>query len=445
MGKDRFYKKLTKLAIPIVLQSLIAASLNLVDNLMIGQLGEESIAAVGIANQVYFLSVLFIFGVTGGASIFFSQYWGKRDLDNIHKTLGVALTMTFAISAFFTLVAVIFPKFVIGIYSKDPLVIEEGAKYLSLAALTYLPYAVSSVFYAVFRSTNRTKIPLFVSAIALAINTVLNYLLILGNFGFPALGVRGAAIATLTARTVEVVTIVCVAYLGKNHLGASLKELFSFSFAFFKKMMRKMALVIINDGLWGLGTTGYAIIYARMGTDIIAAMTIHGTLFNLLFIFAMGIGSGVSIMVGNSLGADKFEQAKRYAHKGIVAAVVCGVFIALVMFVFRDGILSLYNIKETVLENTKTVTNILMLLLPVICLEFTTFIGVLRSGGDTVFCAVLDLGSLFLLGLPLAFVGAFVFGWPLPIVYLLARSETIVRAVASYLRYRKGIWVKNVT
>ncbi len=182
-----------------------------------------------------------------------------------------------------------------------------------------------------------------------------------------------------------------------------------------------------------------------MGTDIIASMNIVNTLFNLLFIFAMGIGSGLSIMVGNSLGADKFKQAKRYAHKGIIAAVICGIFVAGVMFIFRDSILSLYKVDESVVQNTKDVTNMLMLLLPVICLEFTLFIGVLRSGGDTVFCAAIDIGTLFLVGLPLAFVGAFVLDWPLPLVYLLARSETIVRTVVSYIRYKTNIWVKNVT
>ncbi len=445
MSKDKFYKKLTVLAVPIILQSLIASSLNLVDNLMIGQLGEVSIAAVGLANQIYFLAVLFIFGVCGGASIFFSQYWGKRDLDNIHKTLGVSLSMTLVISAFFTTAAVIFPRFVISIYSKDPAVIAEGARYISLAALSYIPYAISSVFYAVFRSMNKTKIPLFVSAAALAVNTILNYMLILGNFGMPALGVRGAAIATVIARVIESSIIISVAYLGKNNIGARLRELFSFSYAFFKRMMRKMALVIINDGVWGLGTTGYSIIYARMGTDIIASMNIVNTLFNLLFIFAMGIGSGLSIMVGNSLGADKFAQAKKYAHKGIIAAVVCGIFVAGVMFIFRDSILSLYKVEESVVQNTKDVTNMLMLLLPIICLEFTLFIGVLRSGGDTVFCAAIDIGTLFLIGLPLAYVGAFVLHWPLPVVYLMARSETFVRTIVSYIRYRTNKWVKNVT
>jgi len=445
LSKDKFYKKLTVLAVPIILQSLIASSLNLVDNLMIGQLGEVSIAAVGLANQIYFLAVLFIFGVCGGASIFFSQYWGKRDLDNIHKTLGVSLSMTLVISAFFTTAAVIFPRFVISIYSKDPAVIAEGARYISLAALSYIPYAISSVFYAVFRSMNKTKIPLFVSAAALAVNTILNYMLILGNFGMPALGVRGAAIATVIARVIESSIIISVAYLGKNNIGARLRELFSFSYAFFKRMMRKMALVIINDGVWGLGTTGYSIIYARMGTDIIASMNIVNTLFNLLFIFAMGIGSGLSIMVGNSLGADKFAQAKKYAHKGIIAAVVCGIFVAGVMFIFRDSILSLYKVEESVVQNTKDVTNMLMLLLPIICLEFTLFIGVLRSGGDTVFCAAIDIGTLFLIGLPLAYVGAFVLHWPLPVVYLMARSETFVRTIVSYIRYRTNKWVKNVT
>ena len=150
-------------------------------------------------------------------------------------------------------------------------------------------------------------------------------------------------------------------------------------------------------------------------------------------------------MVGNSLGADKFDQAKRYAHKGIIAAVICGAFVSLVMLIFRDGILSLYRVDQSVIQNTKEVTNMMMLLLPIVCLEFTLFIGVLRSGGDTVFCAAIDIGTLFLIGLPLAYIGAFVLHWPLPLVYLMARSETFVRTIVSYIRYRTNKWVKNVT
>lgn len=443
--KDKFYKKLTVLAVPIVLQSLIASSLNLVDNLMIGQLGEVSIASVGLANRVYFLVMLFIFGICSGSSIFFSQYWGKKDMHSIHKTLGLGLMMSLILSTLFTIAIATFPRFVMGIFSPDLNVIAAGDEYISIAVYTYIPYAISAVFYTVFRSIGKTKIPLFVSAIALAINTLLNYMLILGNFGMPALGVKGAAIATLTARLVEVTIILCVAYFGKNNIGAGPKELFSFSFDFFKRLMKKIWLVILNEGAYGFGMVGYSIIYARIGTDAAASMNIVDTLFSMLFIFAGGIGNGLSILIGNSLGADKFERAKRYSRKGIISAVVCGVFVALVMLVFRDGILSLYNIKPNVLQDTKDITNILMAMMPIVCFEFTLFIGVLRAGGDTISCAVIDVGSLYIFGLPLAFLGAFVFHLPLPYVYLLSRAETIGRAIASYVRYKSNVWVKNVT
>lgn len=442
---NSFYKKLLTLAVPIILQSMVTSSLNLVDNIMIGQLGEVSIAAVGLGNQVYFLANLFMLGVCGGASIFFAQYWGKKDITSIHKTMGIAFMLTFVIAAFFTLSASIFPSFVIGIYSKDAAVVAVGTRYLSIAALSYIPYALSSVFIAVLRSTGKVKIPLFVSIIALGINTFLNYALIFGNFGFPQMDVRGAAIATVIARSIEAILILIIVYGKKFSIGGRIKQLFSFSFVFFKTLMSRISYVMMNEGIWAVGTTCYVIIYARMGTDITAAMNISMTFFNLLFIFTIGIGSAVAIMIGNSLGAERFEEAKIYAKKGIITAALTGVVVSLLMLLVRNNILAFYSVDPSVMANTKTITNIILIMLPINCVEFTIFIGILRAGGDTKFCTYVDIGALWLVGLPLALLGAFVFHFPLIIVYLLARLESITRVTLCFRRYLTYKWLKNVT
>jgi Na+-driven multidrug efflux pump len=182
-----------------------------------------------------------------------------------------------------------------------------------------------------------------------------------------------------------------------------------------------------------------------MGTDIVAAMNISGTLFNLMFIFALSIGSAVSIMIGNSLGADQFDQAKEYAKKGLRAAFICGIIVAGLMFILRDSILSLYSIKPDVLAHARTITNWITIIIPINCVEFTLFIGILRAGGDTKFCTLIDIGALWLAGLPLAVLGAFVFHLPLVFVYLLARTESFTRVILCYIRYRSNKWLNNVT
>lgn len=444
-AKNQFYTKLITLAIPIVLQSLVTSSLNLVDNLMIGQLGEVSIAAVGLGNQVYFLANLFMLGVSGGTSIFFAQYWGKQDLRNIHKTMGLGLILTFSLGAIFTAAASIFPAFVIGIYSKDPLVIAEGAKYLQIAALSYIPYSISCVYITALRSTGQVRIPLYTSIIALGLNTLLNYILIFGNFGAPAMGVQGAAIATLSARCMELIMVLAFVYGGRMAVGAKLKSLFSFTFDFFKMIMKKITFVMLNEGVWAVGTTCYAIIYARISTEATAAMNIGGTFFNILFIFAIGIGSAIAILIGNSLGANEFEQAKEYAKKGLMASFVCGVIVSIGVFFVRDGILSLYNIQPHVYDYARSVTNWMMIILPLNCVEFTLFIGILRAGGDTKFCTAVDIGALWLVGLPLAFAGAFIFKLSLIFVYLLARTESLTRSIICYRRFKSNKWINNVT
>jgi len=443
--KDNFVGRLIRFSLPLILQYLIINCLNLVDNLMIGNLGEISISGVGLGNQIFFLANLFMVGITGGATIFLAQFWGKKDISSIHKTMGISLIMTMLIAVFFTTAGTAFPKQVIGIYSQDPLVIEEGARYLRIAALSYIPFAIIMVLVSSLRATGNVRVPLFASLIALSLNTCLNYCLIFGKFGFPELGVEGAAIATTIARSIEALLLIAIVYGKKFEIAATLKQLFTIPFSFIRKIISKISLVLLNEGFWALGTTCYSIIYARMGTDVLTVMNISFVIFNISFVIALGIGQALGIMIGNSLGARDFDKAKRDAKRALPTAFFMGIVIAAIMFLLRTSILSLYNVSPDIIKQVNNVLYAMLGLLPINCVAFTLFIGILRAGGDTKFCTIVDVGALWLIGLPLAFLGAFVLKLPVVFVFILARMESISRVIVCFIRYRSFKWVKDIT
>lgn len=212
----RFYSSMLKLAVPITIQQLISSSTNLLDVLMIGQLGETSIAALGLSNQIFFLLTLFLFGISSGSAIFTAQYWGKGDMVNMRKVMGIGLTLAFSVALFYTLIALIIPETILGLYTNDQAVIEIGSQYLRIVGFGYIFTAVSLTYMFVLRSTQNVRLPMTITIIALSSNIFLNYCLIFGNFGFPELGVQGAAIGTLIARIFEFILMIYFSYRFKN-------------------------------------------------------------------------------------------------------------------------------------------------------------------------------------------------------------------------------------
>jgi putative MATE family efflux protein len=411
---------------------------------MIGSLGEVSIAAVGLGNQVFFVMMLTVFGVGGGLSIFVAQYWGTEDIKNIKKAMGIGLLLASAVALFFALVAFIVPQWVLGIYSKDTAVVSEGVEYLRIAVLSYLPFAITSIYVAGLRNVGEVKLPLVASSIALVLNTIINYTLIYGHFGFIAMGVKGAAIATVIARSVEMLLLLVIIYQKKYVVNATLKELFAFNAKFFKNFINKASFVIFNELMWGTGTSVYFMIYGRMGTNELAAMNIGSVVFNILHVFAMGVGSACAIMIGNALGASEFVEAKAYAKKSLYISLVSGVIIGGAVSFFVPHIMNLYSVTDVVKQQTSQVMYTMTALLPLICVQFTLFIGILRPGGETKFCALVDIFSLWCVGLPAAAVGALLFHLSLPWVYVLTKLETVVCGIMCYKRYRSNKWVNNI-
>ena len=440
----KFIKTLMLLAIPIILQSLVTASLNLLDNLMIGSLGENEIAAVGISNQFYMLYYYTIMGITLGAGIFMSQFWGKKDVTSIHKFLGISLVVGMISTIFFAILAFFFPEMIMKIFIDENIVIEQGVAYLKMVALSYIFTTVSLAYAAALRSIGQTKIPMYGSLVGLVFNGILNYIFIFGKFGAPVMGVAGAALGTTVSRFMELAFILFIIYKNKNVVAGKISQLLDFNFDLVKRYFITATPVVFNDVMWIAGITAYFIAYSKLGINATATMQIANTINNVFNIFGIGIASASAILIGNKIGAGKEEDAKEDAIKISVFGVLIGIIIGIFFFFLSPFIAMLFKITPETYENLIFVLKVMAIILPLRFFGITQIIGVLRGGGDVMYAIITELVAVWLIGVPLSFIGAVYFNLPITIVYILVCLEEPFKAIATYPRLRSGKWIKNL-
>jgi len=440
-----FYIAIISLALPIMLQNLLASSLSFVDTVMIGQLGEIQIAAVGLANQMFFLVILLFFGISSGASIFFAQFWGNKDLKSIHKTLGLALTIGVSGAAILSAISIFLPEEIMRVFTPDKAVIASGAEYLKIVGISYIFTAVTFIFSAALRSTENARTPLIVSAISMTTNAIFNYLLIFGKFGFPQMGVRGAAIATAGSRALEMCLIIPISYIKKKPTAAPFSEIFSFSKEFTAKFLNLVSPVILNEMAWSLGMVMYKIVFARMGTSIIASSNISESIQSLFFVVFIGTANSSAILIGKKIGEKNQELAKTYASGFLVLGLVFGAVVGVLMASFSSLIPRAFNASPEILAITTKSLLIMSLILPIKVFNMHSIIGVLRSGGDTRYSLILEITSVWFVGVPLAFVGGLVLHIPIYYLYGLVGLEEIYKLFISARRVRSGKWINDLT
>ena len=443
MRKD-FYSRLLFLSFPIIVQNLLMNSLSFIDTLMITKVSEEALAAVGLANQMYFLISLFYFGVSSGAAIFVAQYWGAKQLDKLQRTMGIALSIGLigaVVSAFFSF---FFPTLIMNIFTTDPVVVAYGVDYLKIVSISYLMTAVVMIYSASLRSTEDSKTPMYITMISLIINVVLNYALILGNFGFPRLEVKGAAIATMIARTIEMFLLLFIVYRRKGAIAAPIKTLFSFSFKEVKSYLVTCLPVILNEIFWSLGMVFYKIAFAQLGTTVIASVNVSQSIEHLFFVILIGISNAAAILIGNKIGEGDIPTAQKYASRLIKLVIIVGIFMGIGLYTLAPIIPRLFTLSDYVYEITVRSLRSMALLIPIKAVTMLIVVGILRSGGDTKFSMITELLGVWGIGVPLAFIGALVFNLPIYYLYLLVGLEEFVKASIGYYRIRSNKWITRL-
>ena len=444
-----FFSILIRLSFPVIFQNVLHSFVNLVDTVMVQSLGDVAVGAVGLGNQIYFIMHLVIFGVASGVSVFISQYWGSQDLKGIHRSMGIGFTILLPIIMVATAFVIACPELVLSLFTPQPELLSEGAKYLRIVAVSYVFSGITMILAQSLRSTENMVVPFFSTVASLAINVFLNYVLIFGHFGFPRLGIVGAAYATSIARIIETFILLFVIYSKQSPVAFRIKDAFHLTKDFIKRFVKTSTFVIITETLWGFGTTLFFAAYGRVAggieKEVVAAVNVSKVLENLVLVFYWGFAAASAVTVGKLIGQGTFDKARRYAYRFVITGLITGVLLGAILMLISMPILSMFSdISDTAREYAREYIILFSLFLFIRGSCAVTTVGVLRAGGDTKIAMMIDIVPLYLVVLPAMFVATLVFKAPPYILFIIAMSYDVLRLAPSIIRIVGNKWIKNV-
>ena len=443
--KDRsFYKTLFALAVPISLQNLITFAVNFADNLMIGSLGDDAISGVYVANQLQTVVQMFVAGIEGAILILAAQYWGKRDSSSIRKVVSVGMKFALGVGLLATLSAVLFPEWIIRAFTQEPGVIREGAAYVQIVGFTYLFFSVSQVMIAAMRSVETAKIGLYISGMALVVNVGLNYVLIFGHLGFPAMGVRGAAIATLISRILEMCVSTGYVFFVDKKLRFTVWDLLHTDRQLLWDFIRYGLPIIGGQVVWAVNSLANTKILGCYSAGVIAATSITGMLHNLVYVWMNGMSSAVGIITGKTVGAGLYDKMKEYAKTVQVIFLIVGLVSGAAVFLARDGFISLYNASPEAQEYSRQFINVISVTIIGTCYQAACLFGLVKSGGDISFVFKNDTIFVFLVVLPSSLLAMWL-GAPPWVVFACLKCDQIFKCFVALVKINRYNWMKNLT
>ena len=442
---SNFMKSLCKIAVPVTLQSMLQASFSIVDQIMIGQLGETNISAVGLGSNFSLIFSVVIGAVGAVAGILIAQFMGAEDKKEAWCSFDVSLICGIMISALFLLAAGAFPLQILGLYTEDMSIINTGAVYFRIVAFSYIPMAVSNILSAWLRCREHATIPFLASFGAVAVNTGLNYLLIFGKFGFPRMEIKGAAIATLISQLFNLVFIV-IGFVVCNRRDGD-KPVLSLRF---KKITIRDYLVMImpilvSEFLWSLGQNVESAVYGHLGTSNLAAYTLTGPIQGLIVGALSGLSAAAGVMVGKRLGRKEYGEAYAESKKIMYVGLAGSVVVASLLILLAGVYTGLYRVDNSVKELGKILLIVFALYAPVKVENMILGGGIIRSGGNTKIIMVIDIIGTWCIGIPLCLLAAYVFRWGIVGVYTLLTTEEIFRLAVALVIFRKRKWMISLS
>lgn len=452
MNRGRaFYKDVVQLALPILLQNLCTTLLGLVDTFMVGALGEAPLAAVQVANTPVFVIQLVIFGLQSGSSVLISQFWGKGDTNAINRVIGIGCYVAGAIAALFAAAMCFFPTQLMGMLTDNPDLIPLAASYARIVGPSYLFNSITGVYVGAHRSMENPKLGMTVFAISMGTNTCLNWVLIFGHLGAPALGVEGAAIATLLSRILEFV--ITMAYACTNRrFRLNPAALLRPGRVLLAKFFRYSGPVVLNETLWGLGTSMHKVVMGHMenSTEILAARALAGNIEDLCTVAIFAVGGTTAIIVGREIGAGRREHIYEVAATLDTLATGCGLVIGALLVTCAHTIFPLWVYPTFHLSQTASGITTMMLTMIGVCLPLRAFnsvntVGVLRGGGDVRAASLIDVCPLWLVAVPLSALFGLVLRWGIFWVYVGVIMEQITKFIVGVPRFRSKAWINDVT
>lgn len=441
----RFYRLLFSIALPIAVQNLITFMVSMVDTLMVGALGEIQLSAVSIANNLFFVLTILMFGLAGGSNIMISQYWGKGNVKTIHKILAIMYRVCLLITGIFIFIALFLPKYFMGIFTTDKAVIDFGASYLRIVCIGYLFYSITNCTIMMLRSVKTVSISIIVYTASLVVNSILNWIFIFGNLGAPELGIRGAAIATVCARITEFSIVLVFMFIYERKIGLKIEHLLKLDKEILKDYVGLCTPVLCNELLWAIGASMISVIVGRMGTEVVAANSINGVAHQFVTIFIFGMSNATAVIIGNTIGEGKKEKAKEYAYSIGIFSVVMGCISGLMILLIKPFVVNFYNVSYSTKLIAMEIMTVTSGIIVFQSLASNFMMGVLRGGGDAKFVLINDLIFMWLVAIPGGFFVAFVLELPVALVFLVIKCDEILKSLTSVYRVISGKWINDVT
>ena len=442
-----FYKSFMILALSLALQNLLTYGVNMMDTVMLGRYSQDAMGGVSLCNQVQYLLQMLVVGAGEGAVVLGSQYWGKGNLQPIPHIIGVALRFGGSLAVVLFGVVLFFPTQLLSLLSNDSAVIAEGQKYFQIICFTYIIFTVTNILVASLRSIGIVKIGYIISGSTLVINVCLNYCLIYGNLGFPELGVRGAAIATLVSRCVELLIVIYYLKYKEHKLNLTLTKLLHIDISYMRDYARVSSPVLINQALWGLAQMVQTGILGHLGGDVTAANAIAVQVFQVLSVVAYGAASASGIVVGRTIGAGNEQRLHPLVRTLQVLFVTIGICSGFLIFILRTPILMIFG--GTLTKRAYALSMQFMLVLSITTIgtsyQMACDNGIIRGGGDTAFSAKMNLISMWLIIVPFSAMAAFWWKCAPVVVFFLLKWDQLYKAIPVVIRLRSWKWVKKVT
>lgn len=442
---SEFMKSLCKIAIPVTLQSMLQASFSIIDQIMIGQLGETNISAVGLCGNYSLIFSVVIGAVSTVAGILIAQFIGAKDEKEAWSSFWVSLVVGILISSVFLFTSGLFPRQIIGLYTSDVSIIESGAMYFKVVAFSYVPMAVSMVLSAWLRCKEHATIPFLASFGAVAVNTGLNYVLIFGKLGFAAMGIKGAATATLISQIFNLMLIfigflICIRKDGDRPIMSM-----HFQKITVKDYFIMIMPILVSEFLWSLGQNVESAVYGHLGTDNLAAYTLTCPIQGLIVGALSGLSAAAGVMVGKRLGKKDYDKAYIESKKIMYIGLIGSVIVAALLAMMAGAYTGLYHVENNVKELGKILLIVFALYAPVKVENMILGGGIIRSGGNTRVIMIIDIIGTWGIGIPLCFLAAYVFEWGIVGVYALLTTEEIFRLVVSLVIFKRRKWMISLS